>query len=108
VTVIVRNQARSLDWARRGAEVGIGSLDDRSFLSDVVRGTAGLFTLLPENVSPDDFHGARRRMADAIAGAVQESDVPHVVMLSISLAPRTRSDRSPKSSVRHLRRRWRS
>jgi uncharacterized protein YbjT (DUF2867 family) len=82
VTVIVRTQACGLDWGRRGAEVAIGSLDDRSFLSNVVRGTAGLFTRLPENVTPDDFHGARRRMADAIAGAVQESDVPHVVMLS--------------------------
>jgi uncharacterized protein YbjT (DUF2867 family) len=33
-------------------------------------------------VAPDDFHGARRRRADAIADAVQDSGVPHVVMLS--------------------------
>jgi uncharacterized protein YbjT (DUF2867 family) len=43
---------------------------------------AGFFTLLPENVAPDDFHDARRRMADAVARAVQASGVPHVVMLS--------------------------
>jgi uncharacterized protein YbjT (DUF2867 family) len=82
VTVIVRDEARGMDWARRGAEVARGSLDDRSFLSHAVRDTAGFFTLLPENVAPDDFHGARRRMADAIADAVQDSGVPHVVMLS--------------------------
>lgn len=82
VTVIVRDEARGLDWARRGAKVARGSLDDRSFVSHAVRGTAGFFTLLPENVPPDDFHGARRRMADAIAGAVHDSGVPHVVMLS--------------------------
>ena len=71
VTVIVRDEARGLDWAQRGAEVARGSLDDRSFLSHAVRDTAGFFALLPENVAPDDFHGARRRMADAIADAVQ-------------------------------------
>ena len=82
VTVIVRDEARGLDWARRGAEVARGSLVDRSFVSDVVRDTDGFFTLLPENVEPDDFHGSRRRMADAIAGAVHDSGVSHVVMLS--------------------------
>jgi len=81
-TVIVRDRARGLDWARRGAEVAAGSLDDRSFVGDALRDAAGFFALLPENVPPDDFHGARRRMADAIAGAVQDSKVPHVVMLS--------------------------
>jgi uncharacterized protein YbjT (DUF2867 family) len=82
VTLIVRDEARGLEWARRGAEVARGSLDDRSFMSHLLRDTAGFFTLLPENVAPDDFHGARRRMADAIAGAVHDSGVPHVVMLS--------------------------
>jgi uncharacterized protein YbjT (DUF2867 family) len=82
VTVIVRDEARGRDWARRGAEVASGSLIDRSFVSDVVRDTDGFFTLLPENVAPDDFHGSRQRMADAIAGAVHDSGVPHVVMLS--------------------------
>jgi uncharacterized protein YbjT (DUF2867 family) len=82
VTLIVRDEARGLGWARRGAEVARGSLDDRSFMSHLLRDTAGFFTLLPENVAPDDFHGARRRMADAIAGAVHDSGVPHVVMLS--------------------------
>jgi uncharacterized protein YbjT (DUF2867 family) len=48
----------------------------------VARDAAGLFVLLPENVPPDDFHAARRRMAEAIAAGVQESGVPHVVFLS--------------------------
>ena len=82
VTVIVRDEARGRQWANRGAEVAIGSLDDRAFVARVVHGAAGFFTLLPEDVPPDDFHGARRRMADAIAGGVQDGGVPHVVMLS--------------------------
>ena len=82
VTVIVRDEARGLEWARRGADVAVGSLDDRAFVTRVVRGAAGFFILLPENVPPDDFHGARRRMAEAIVGGVHAGGVPHVVMLS--------------------------
>ncbi|HET7616939.1 MAG TPA: NmrA family NAD(P)-binding protein [Vicinamibacterales bacterium] len=58
------------------------SLDDRIGVANALRGAHGFFVLLPESVNPDDFHGARRRMADAIAAAVHDSGVPHVVMLS--------------------------
>lgn len=82
VTVIVRDEARGPEWTQRGADVAVGSLDDRPFVARVVRGAAGFFTLLPENVPADDFHGARRRMADALAGGSHDGGVPHVVMLS--------------------------
>lgn len=82
VTVILRDEARGLKWARRGADVAVGSLDDRAFVTRVVRGAAGFFVLLPENVPAEDFHGARRRMAEAIVGGVHAGGVPHVVMLS--------------------------
>jgi uncharacterized protein YbjT (DUF2867 family) len=82
VTVIVRNEERGLEWARRGADVSVGSLDDRAFVARAVNGAAGFFTLLPENVAPNDFHGTRRHMADAVASGVQDGGVPHVVMLS--------------------------
>lgn len=82
VTVIVRDEARGREWTQRGADVAVGSLDDRAFVARVVRGAAGFFTLLPENVPADDFHGARRRMADALAGGSRDGGVPHVVMLS--------------------------
>lgn len=82
VTVIVRDAVRGREWARAGADVATGSLDDRAFVARVVHDAVGFFTLLPENVPPDDFHAARRRMADAIANGVGDAGVPHVVMLS--------------------------
>ena len=82
VTVIIRDETRGLEWTQRGAEVAVGSLDDRAFVARVVRGAAGFFTLLPENVPVDDFHGARRRIAAAVAGGAHDGGVPHVVMLS--------------------------
>jgi len=81
-TVIVRDATRGREWARRGATVAVGSLDDPAFVARTVRGAAGFFALLPENVPPDDFHAARRRMADAVAGGAHDGGVPHVVMLS--------------------------
>ncbi len=82
VTVIVRDETRGREWAQRGADVAVGSLDDPAFVAAAVRDASGFFTLLPENVQPDDFHGARRRMADAIARGACDGGVPHVVMLS--------------------------
>jgi uncharacterized protein YbjT (DUF2867 family) len=82
VRVIVRDAARGGVWGQRGADVAIGSLDDPGFVGRTLREAAGFFTLLPENVAPDDFQGARRRMADAVAAGVRDSGVPHVVMLS--------------------------
>src|SRR5262245_19388334 len=81
-TLIVRTQQSTEGWARRGATIALGSLDDAAFVSQTLRNADGFFVLLPENVDPTDFHGARRRMANAIATAVATSRVPHVVMLS--------------------------
>jgi uncharacterized protein YbjT (DUF2867 family) len=82
VTVIVPDEARALEWTQRGADVAAGSLDDRAFIARVVHDAAGFFTLLLENVPADDFHSARRRIADALAGGAHDGGVPHVVMLS--------------------------
>ena len=80
--VIVRSEAAAREWRERGAEAAVGSLGDPAFLSGVLHGSEGCFTLLPESVPREDFHGARRRMADAVAAAVSASGVPRVVMLS--------------------------
>ena len=79
---IVHTPARAAAWSTRGGTPAAGSLDDQEFLTRTLRGVAGFFTLLPENPFDSDFRGTRRRMADAIAGAVRETRVPHVVVLS--------------------------
>jgi len=79
---IVRSPARAAVWSTRGGTPAVGSLDDQAFLTETLRGAAGFFTLLPENPFDTDFHGTRRRMADAIVGAVREARVPHAVVLS--------------------------
>ncbi|MCC6392936.1 MAG: NmrA family NAD(P)-binding protein [Bryobacterales bacterium] len=79
---IVRNESRGAGWRERGAEIAAGSLEDREFLRKALGGAAGFFCLLPPNFAVEDFYGWQRRTADEIAGAVKESGVPLVVMLS--------------------------
>lgn len=83
IKAIVRDQAKAVPWSKQGAEIALGSLGDQKFLTGVLRGSRGLFVLLPPpSPQAPDFYAAQREMADAIAGAVKESGVPHVVLLS--------------------------
>ena len=82
VKVIVRDAAKGAPWSKRGAEVAVGLLDDRAFLTGVLKGADGFFTLLPPDMRPPDFYANQVRASDAIAGAVKASGVRNVVMLS--------------------------
>lgn len=84
VRVLVRDAAKGESWVRQGAEVAVADLNDRAGLADALRGSSGCFVLLPANYAAADFHADQRRTADSIAGAVKDSGVPHVVMLSSS------------------------
>lgn len=57
-------------------------LADRAGLTDALAGSRGFFALLPFNLAVTDFYADARSLADSIAGAVADSGVPHVVMLS--------------------------
>ena len=101
VRVLLRNAQQASRWSMRGAETAIGSLDDAAYLTQALSGVSGFFVLLPENPSAQDFHGDRRRMADAIAGSVQRSGVPHVVFLS-AVAAVLPEGNGPASDLHYL------
>jgi uncharacterized protein YbjT (DUF2867 family) len=82
VTVIVRDLEKGTPWAKKGAQVAVGRLQDQAFLTATLKGAEGFFTLLPPDFSSPDFYAAQRTTADAIAAAVKASGVPHVVILS--------------------------
>ena len=103
-TVIVRDDVSATRWRGMGAEAVNGSLDDRAFLTTLLRGADGFFVLLPENVPPPGFHAPRERMADAIGAAVAGSGVPHVVMLS-AIAACVPDGNGPAKTLHQLERR---
>jgi len=82
VRVLVRNPDKGASWLERGAEVAVASLQDEAALERALTGAQGFLAVLPDDLSVEDFHGHRRRMADAIAAAVKASRVPRVVLIS--------------------------
>lgn len=80
--VLVRDPAKAQPWIERGAEVAVVDLGDRSTLAAALAGSDGFFTLLPFDPATTDFHGEAQALTSSIAGAVTDSGVPHVVMLS--------------------------
>nr|WP_062339176.1 NmrA family NAD(P)-binding protein [Herbidospora sakaeratensis] len=82
VRAVVRDAAKGADWAAAGAQVAVADLGDRAALAEAFRGCAGAFVLLPTDLTAADPDAAHRALGDAIAGAVADSGVPHVVVLS--------------------------
>lgn len=83
VKVLVRDAKKGESWAKHGAEVATGSLDDSAFVTGALKGAEGFFTLLPPPpYTAPDFFAAQRATADALAAGVKASGVPHVVLLS--------------------------
>src|SRR6266545_258187 len=86
VRVLVRDALGADAWRERGAEVTFAALEDGPALARAIEGATGFYALLPETFAGEDFHPHRRRMADAIAGAVKAGRVSHVVFLSAAAA----------------------
>lgn len=80
VRAVLRDPAKRAYWERGGAEIALADFADRATLADAFRGSDGVFVMLPIIPTLDD--GAHRRLADAIAGAIDDSGVGQVVLLS--------------------------
>ncbi|GAA4934529.1 NAD(P)H-binding protein [Actinoplanes utahensis] len=92
---------------RKGAghpETAVADFADRPALAAALSGCAGAFVMLPTLPGGDD--AAHRALADAIAGAVADSGVPHVVMLS-SLGADLAEGNGPVRWLHHLESRLR-
>lgn len=79
---IVRDQQKAAAWRERGVELVTASLDDAAALTRALTGATGAYLLLPPNYAAPDVLGVLHRETDAMARAVKESGIPHVVLLS--------------------------
>lgn len=82
VRVIVRDVKKGDAWRARGADVAVASLDDAAALARALDGTRGAYLLLPPLYTAEDVLATQRQTATAIATAVANGNVPHVVFLS--------------------------
>lgn len=85
----VLEHRRSLDrLAERGAEVVTGDALNPGDLRALFQGADAAFVLLPDNVDDPQFVANRSRMSRAIAEALGETGVGHVVALTVVGADR--------------------
>lgn len=82
VRVLVRSQAAADDWSRQGAECRVVDLRDRAALGGALAGCVGFFALLPFDLTASDPAAHEGAVVAALAGAVTDQAVPHVVALS--------------------------
>jgi uncharacterized protein YbjT (DUF2867 family) len=80
--VLVRDPVRGAGWAARGADVVVADLTDRAALAAALTDADGLFALLPFDLTAPDLDAHARTLTAAVAGAVRDSGLRHVVALS--------------------------
>ncbi|MEU4834501.1 NAD(P)H-binding protein [Streptosporangium sp. NPDC023615] len=106
VRAVVRDAARGADWTTAGAEVLVADFGDGAALAEAFRGCRGAFVMLPTDPAAADADACHRGLADSIAGAVRDSGVPHVVMLS-SIGAELAEGTGPVRWLHHMENRLR-
>mgnify|MGYP003373568363 CR=1 FL=1 len=82
VRVIVRDAGKAEAWRAKGAEVAVADLADEAALTAALRGTAGVYLLVPPVWGASDPIGAGTALGRTLARAAKAAQVPHVVLLS--------------------------
>lgn len=82
VRALGRSASKLAEIQSAGAEVLTGDSADAVFLTTAFRGADAVYTLLPTDRQAPDYHGRQRQEGEAIATAIRESGVQHVVALS--------------------------
>jgi uncharacterized protein YbjT (DUF2867 family) len=83
VRVMVRDASKGEPWKARGAEVRVASFEDRALMVAALRGAEGAYVLLPPfGFGETEVAASRKRLRDALLGAVLEARPQHVVFLS--------------------------
>ncbi|MBI5101086.1 MAG: NmrA family NAD(P)-binding protein [Nitrospirae bacterium] len=82
VRCIARTSERLQEYARKGAEISAGSLDDTGFIAASFEGADAVFVMVPPNYTASDFRAYQNRIGASIADAIRRSGVKYVVNLS--------------------------
>jgi uncharacterized protein YbjT (DUF2867 family) len=82
VKLLARRRFTIKDFAARGAEVAIGSLDDADYLTKATQDVDALFWVTPPAYGSDNFRAFQNRVGQAAASAIRVNQIPRVVNLS--------------------------
>src|SRR5262249_5129527 len=82
VRAVGRDASKLSALARLGADVDPVDLHDSAALTNALAGTKGAYVLIPPQIHAEDFVAAADSISTAIATAIKDSGVSHVVALS--------------------------
>lgn len=82
VRVVGRNAEHLQSLAQRGAEVVTADATNAAALITAFKGTEAAYVLLPPNLSSSDVRAFQDRVSDAIAAAIRNAGIKHLVALS--------------------------
>jgi len=82
VRVIVRTSEQGAAWKAKGADVAVASFEDTEALMSALKGATGGYFLVPPNYQASHYLNDRKRLIDALTGAITSSDLRHLVLLS--------------------------
>lgn len=79
---IGRSAERMQRLAQQGGEPFVAELTDREALTRAFQGAVGAYLMIPPNLAAPDFRAYQSEVTEAIAAALESSDVKHAVVLS--------------------------
>jgi uncharacterized protein YbjT (DUF2867 family) len=82
VRAVGRSAARLQSLAAEGADIFVGDVTDASALTKAFHKADAAYVMIPPELTNNDFRAFQDRASDAIAAAVQNSGIKHVVALS--------------------------
>jgi uncharacterized protein YbjT (DUF2867 family) len=82
VRAIVRDATKGEQWAARGCEVALATMEDEAALARAFEGASGVFILPPPEFDPEPGFPNARAVIGAVAGALRRAKPGKVVCLS--------------------------
>src|ERR1700729_3229666 len=82
VRAVVRDESKAKEWAERGCEVALASMEDVRALSAAFKGAEGVFILPPSEFDPLPGFPEARAVIDAVRSALESASPAKVVCLS--------------------------
>ncbi len=82
VTVVGREASKLEEFAKKGATIAVGDLEDTAFLTKTFTGATAVYALIPPKWDVTHWRNYQRSVATAITNALKANHVPNVVVLS--------------------------
>ncbi len=101
VKIISSNSTKKKEIEQLGATAAIGSVNDKTFLTEAFAGSDAVYLMIPPNFATQDFPAYQKEVADNYIEAVKSGKVKNIVLLS-SIGAHMRKGAGPIDGLGYL------